>query len=295
MAITPLSLYFTTPLATTTNGGGATYTNFQVPTTLSQDQRVLAYALAAELLEFQLYLQAYLYVTGTAITVGGTTYTNATDALGYVYGAGTATVNGATVTAVNLGQSGSSFVPYLAEFTQIEYAHGQFLIAALGANPYPAGVSFAFGLHTLTTPAAVTQAVYGAELTGVSAYLGAIPSFTTQSPYLQTAASIQGTEARHTTALAAALNAASGSGNIETAPMYNEGSHSAGIDVPLVPDEILNGANVSPSGTGVTNITLPGGTITPVSGPNGAAIGTANTTAYPGTTTTYNGYVYLLS
>jgi hypothetical protein len=62
--ISPLTLYYTTPLGTTANGGGATYTNIAIPTTLnsttlSQDQRVLTYALAAELLEFQLYLQAY--------------------------------------------------------------------------------------------------------------------------------------------------------------------------------------------------------------------------------------------
>jgi hypothetical protein len=223
--------------------------------------------------------------------------TNVTDALGYVYGSGSATVNGFSVSAISLSDPSSSVVPYLQEFTTIENAHGQFLIGALSGNPYiqpPASgssVQFAFGLHTLTTAVEVADAVYGAELTGVSAYLGAIPSLTQKSPYLQIAASIQGTEARHTAALAAVINAANSNGAIETAPQYNEGFHSSGIDVPLTPDQILNGAGAT------AGIAVPGGTILPVSGPKGAAVGGANQTAYSGSypTTTFNGFVYLVT
>ncbi len=292
--ITPLSLYYSTAPLATTNGGGATYTNVPVPSTaangsaFTQSQRVLAYALAAEYLETALYQQAYLHLTGGPLTLtvaGGssTQVTTATDALGYVYGTG--------ATQANLGVSTSDPIAiYLAEFASIEASHAAFLTSALGGDPYPSTVAFAFGLNTITNSnggkVAVAQAVYGAELTGVSAYTGAIPSFsaptTQQYPsYLQIAASILGTEARHTTALAATINAANGNGAIETAPMYNEGH---GLDVPLTPDQILNAA-------GSTGITVPGGTIKSVSGPNGAAIGAANGT----TTPTYNGYVYLVT
>ena len=48
--------------------------------------------------------------------------------------------------------------------------------------------------------------VLEAEATGVQAYLGAVPYFSTGSPYLTVAAAIQGTEARHTSVLTIVRN-----------------------------------------------------------------------------------------
>jgi hypothetical protein len=293
-APTPLTLYFNAAPATTTNAGGATYTNVQIP--LTGDKQVLAYALAAEYLETVLYQQAYLFLTGQplTITVPGMQpkqVSTATDALGYTYGGGS--LNG--VPNLNLGVATSDPIAlYLAEFANVEAAHASFLQTALGGDPYPAGVGFAFGFHTLTTKIQVAQAVYGAEEIGVSAYTGAILSFTPGSPYLQTAASILGTEARHTAALAAAINSASGNGDIETAPMYNEGLHSSGIDVPLKPDQILNTGGGGVPGALTTSGSSAGGsggTLGPITGPNGPAVGARNGT----TTPTYNGFVFLAS
>jgi hypothetical protein len=291
MAITPVTLYFTTPPATTTNAGGATYTNVQIP--LAGDDKVLAYALAAELLEATLYQQAYLHLTGAALPASPANTTPpsiVTDALGYSYGA--------SGNVANLGVATTDAIAeYLAEFAAVEFQHAAFLNSALGspyANLSPGNVvSFAFGLNTLTTKEQVAELVYTAELIGVSAYTGAVPSFTQQSPYLQIAASILGTEARHTAALAATLNTESGT-SIETAPMYNEPSYPGGRDVPLTPDQILNtggsGVPGALNNAGTASVGGSGGTIGPISGPNGAAIGAAQA----GGSTTYNGFVYLI-
>ena len=294
MAITPVSLYFTTP--TTTPG----YANVAIPSTLdgtttgtplTQDQRVLTYALALELLEGTLYSQAYLYLTG--LPVPGTTATTITDAVGNVFGPSN-----------NLGVAASDpIAQYIGEFAQVELEHGQALISVLKGNPYASlNIQFAFGLGTapLNTKVGVAELIYAAELTGVSAYLGAIPSFTQQSPYLQPAASILGTEARHTTAVAIAINAANGGTNpIETAPQYNEGptfnvgNQGHGMDTPLLPDQILNQGSGSTIVPGALN-TPSNGKINPVSGSNGGTVvGLAGTgPGIPTPPITYNGFVF---
>ena len=107
--------------------------------------------------------------------------------------------------------------------------------------------------------------MYAAELTGVSAYLGAIPLFNPAKTYLSVAAAILGTEARHTAFLAATLNGPpfNLAGALKTAPLANENS---GRDTPLTPDQVLNqgGTILAPDNTVAGD-----GAIGPISGPKG--------------------------
>ena len=236
---TPITLYFTTKPT------GANYPN---PTIIpgSGDVKVLNYALALELLESTLYNQAFARL-GNGTGLDGNPVVDA---------------KGVTITGLNVGASDPIY-KYVKEFGVVEKGHADFLLSALGGNPYPANVSFAFGMNDLTSNVAVGKLIYTAELAGVGAYLGAIPSFAPKSQYLQIAASIQGTEARHTTTVGIALNALLGSSAIETAPMYTE-NH--GIDVATPPDNVLYlGSNGIPGAAAV-----PGGSALPgVSGLNG--------------------------
>lgn len=234
-AYIPGTLYFTT-----SPGTGAV----QVPGT--GNIKVLNYALALETLEAELYRQAL-----ARLTTGGQD------------------MFGQTITGLNLTTTDSA-VQYVAEFGKVEAQHRDFLTGALGGNwVADAKARFDFGFadtNNFGIPAAtakqVVEIVYVAELTGVSAYLGAIPSFTDKT-YLANAASILGTEARHTTYVSALLNGDfNETPKIETAPLANENS---GRDYPVVPDGILNaGGQVGP-GT-----TLAGdGKLSPISGSNG--------------------------
>ena len=165
------------------------------------DNKVLNFALSLEALEADLYVQAL-----QRLTTGGT------NALGR--------------TIVGLNQSSSSAaVQYLREFGQVENAHRDFINGALGQNSILAagkalnGAKFDFGLDNASkypTPASVVNQVRIAEATGVMAYIGAIPEFTTPI-YLQTAAAIQGTEARHTAVITAIYNGLSGQ-SLDVAP-----------------------------------------------------------------------------
>jgi len=236
---TPITLYFTT------KPSGANYPN---PTIIpgSGDVKVLNFALALELLESTLYNQAFARL-GNGTDLKGQPIVDA---------------KGVTITGLNVGASDPIY-KYVKEFGIVEQEHASFLLSALGGDPYPANVGFAFGMNDLTSSTAVGKLIYTAELTGVGAYLGAIPSFVPKSPYLQIAASIQGTEGRHTTTVAIALNALMGNGAIETAPMYNE-NH--GIDIATPPDNVLYLGSTGIPGAAV----VPGGSALPgVSGLNG--------------------------
>ena len=144
------------------------------------DVKVLNFALSLEALEADLYVQAL-----QRLTTGGT------NALGK--------------TIVGLNQSSSSAaVQYLREFGQVENAHRDFINGALGQNSILAtgkplnGAKFDFGLDNASkypNAASVVNLVRDAEATGVMAYIGAVPEFSSaKSPYLQTAAAIEGTE-----------------------------------------------------------------------------------------------------
>ena len=240
---TAITVYFTTSPGTGAVQVPSTSKNF---TTANADVKVLNYALTAETLEAELYRQAVL-----RLTTGGTD------------------MFGQTITG--LGLTGPD-VTYLTEFATVEAQHRDFLTTALGNNwVTDAGAKFDFGFadtNNFGIPALTrlqtVELVYAAELTGVSAYLGAIPSFADKT-YLPVAAAILGTEARHTAYVAATLNGAPFNlgGSLKTAPLANENS---GIDTPLLPDQILNqGGTIKAPDVTVAN----DGKITAVSGPNG--------------------------
>lgn len=201
----------------------------------SGDIKVLNYALALEDLEADLYRQAL-----ARLTSGGTS------------GLGTA--------IPGLGVASGDDLTYITRFRTIEQDHATFLRAAItnAGGPVIPVFSYDFGIQNMTRQQ-VLQLVYTAELTGVSAYEGAIPFFASKT-YLPVAAGILGTEARHTAVLAAVLNLQfAQTPAVSTAPLFNE---NAGRDTPLNPDQVLyQGGQVSAS------VTIPpGGQLNPVSG-----------------------------
>jgi len=193
----------------------------------SGDIQILNYALALEQLEADLYRQAYARLTN------GTNYTD---------GQPTTSGVGVVIPPLNLPATNAS-VQYLGTFAKVEAAHRDFLTAALTAAAGAASVVkpflYNFGLETMTE-LQVVQLIYAVEGTGVQAYLGAIPFFSPTSPYLQTAASIQATEARHTCATAIVLNTLGVTPPVETAPLIGEGLGKAGIDTSIAPNDVLS-------------------------------------------------------
>lgn len=210
------------------------------------DIQVLNFALALEDLEADLYAQALL-----RLTTGGTD-PQASSTVG---------------TIVGLGLSTSLIdVAYIQKFSSVEAAHRDFLKSALGAQAITtlSPSKYDFGIQTMTRQQ-VLDLVLEAEATGVQAYLGAIPSLTAKSPYLATAAAIQGTEARHTSILTIVRNILSSQGTVTdpiapVAPLKNDpgvtptaSSYSSntpntgtsdGRDLFMAPTEVLN--RVSP-------------------------------------------------
>lgn len=191
------------------------------------DVQILNFALALEQLEADLYRQAYARLTN------GTNYTDGTPATSGI---------GVAIPGLNLPATSAS-VQYLGVFAKVEAAHRDFLTAAItaaggAANVVPA-FKYNFGLETMTE-LEIVQLIYTVEGTGVQAYLGAIPSFSPTSPYLQTAASIEATEARHTAATAIVLNSLGVTPPVETAPLKGEGLSQAGIDGSMPPDAVLS-------------------------------------------------------
>lgn len=182
------------------------------------DVKVLNYALALEALETDLYVQAL-----QRLTTGGT------NALGK------------RITGLGLPSTNPA-VRYLRDFGEIEKAHRDFFIAALGSNAITApgralaNAKFDFGFDTAqATERFVLDLVQTAEATGVGAYIGAIPFFTTTT-FLQTAAAIQGTEARHTAVITAIINNRFNERQ-PVAPLFNDNN---GIDKPIPPQTVLN-------------------------------------------------------
>ena len=189
---THVTLYFTV------NPNTAGTTAVQIPTgpftaltsAPSPDIKVLNFALALETLEARLYKDAL-----ARLTTGGTD------------------MFGNTITGLNV--SGAD-VTYLTTFGTVEAEHQAFLESQLGGNwAISAGAKFDFGFadtNNFGTPPLTrlqtVQLVYAAEQTGISAYLGGAGpgGLTPGGPYLGVAASILGTEARHTTAVAILLN-----------------------------------------------------------------------------------------
>jgi len=256
---THVTLYF----ATNPNTAGTTAVPIPVGTFASlttaagPDIKVLNFALALETLEAELYRQAVL-----RLTVGGK------DMFGN-------TITGLNVTGPD--------VTYLTTFGTIEAQHRDFLAKQLGGNwVTSAGAKFDFGFadtNNFGTPpltrAQTVQLVYAAEQTGVSAYLGGAGpgGLTPGGPYLGVAASILGTEARHTTAVAILLNGPpfNQTPRLATAPLVTTTvvdtgtANGPGLDTALAPDAILNLGGVVAKDTTVKG----DGVINAISGPKG--------------------------
>ena len=226
-------------------------------TAAGPDIKVLNFALALETLEAELYAEALM-----RLTTGGKD------------------MFGNTITGLNV--SGAD-VTYLSNFATVEAEHRDFLTGALGGNwVTSAGAKFDFGFadtNNFGTPPLTrlqtVQLVYAAEQTGVSAYLGAITNGLTigpSAPYLGIAASILGTEARHTTAVAILLNSPlfNETPKLATAPLVYPNkdlgtANGPGLDTALAPDAILYSGGTVASDTTVSGT----GKINPISGPNG--------------------------
>jgi len=225
-------------------------------TTASADVKVLNFALALETLEAELYRQAV-----ARLTTGGTD------------------MFGSAITGLGLAGTEPD-VSYLTTFAKVEMEHRDFLTTALGNNwVADAKGLFDFGFadtNNLGKPALnrlqTVQLVYAAEQTGVSAYLGGtgMGGLTPGGKYLGIAASILGTEARHTTAVAILLNGPpfNETPKLATAPLsIDKGTGGGfGLDQALFPDQILYSNNGQVAG----DTTVAGnGVINSISGPKG--------------------------
>ena len=227
-------------------------------TAAGPDIKVLNFALALETLEARLYKEALARLTG-----GGTD------------------MFGNKITGLGLASTELD-VAYLTTFGIIEGQHQAFLEKQLGGNwAITAGALFDFGFgdtNNFGTPpltrAQTVQLVYAAEQTGVSAYLGGAGpgGLTPGGAFLGVAASILGTEARHTTAVSILLNGPlfNQMPRLATAPLVypvvDKGTaNGPGLDTALAPDAILNlGGSVA------RDTTVKGdGVINPISGPKG--------------------------
>lgn len=252
---THLTLYYTTPPATTGPSVvqiPSTSKNF---TTASADAKALNFALALETLEARLYLEAL-----ARLTTGGTD------------------LFGNKITGLGLAPTELD-VQYLTTFGKVEAEHRDFLTTALGNNwVTDAKALFDFGFadtNNFGKPALsrlqTTQLIYAAEQTGISAYLGGITAggLVAGSKYLGIAASILGTEARHTTAVAILLNGPTFNENpkLATAPLAGDigTAKGPGLDTALPPDAILYGGGLVAMDTTVAG----DGKINGVSGPGG--------------------------
>ena len=153
----------------------------------SEDVVVLNYALTLETLEADLYRQALNIAAGLPVTTplpanGGLSYTQA--------------VGNGGLSA----EDGALAFLYLKQYAGVEAAHRDFLrtaITAAGATPVPANAKgYNAGLAAGTDLQTIMQLIRTVEETGVTAYLGAA-GFLKTTLYVQIAASIYSTEARH--------------------------------------------------------------------------------------------------
>ena len=251
---THATLYYTTdPKIAGTTSVAIPSGPFTALTSAPADIKVLNFALALETLEAELYAEALM-----RLTTGGKD------------------MSGNTITGLGIPASAPD-VQYLATFGKVEMEHRDFLATALGGNwVTSSGAFFDFGFadtNNFGKPALTrlqtVQLVYAAEQTGVSAYLGGAAALTPGGTYLGIAASILGTEARHTTAVSILLNGPTfnESPRLATAPLSTDlgTANGPGLDKALAPDAILN-----TGGTVAADTTVAGdGVINPISGPNG--------------------------
>ena len=131
--------------------------------------------------------------------------------------------------------AGNKVFDLLTEFAIVEQDHATFLRSALTQTSGPVISKFTYDFSKVTSATSardILELVLQVEATGVRAYLGAVPLLSVGSKYLQIAAAIQGTEARHTSVLTIARN-----------QLYATGSNVA----PLNPDNNVSGTFTSNS------------------------------------------------
>ena len=197
------------------------------------DVKVLNYALALEDLEADFYDQLLKRLT----TGGRNAY-------------------GETITG--LGVSGID-VNYVRRFGRVEAEHRDFLRATItsvaGASNtiQPFRYDFGFGStdQNLLNRQQLIDLLLDIERTGVAAYLGALPLLTSPA-FRQTAAAIQGTEARHASVIAIITNILSNAGR-NVAPVQAELSSPAQNDIDPFGREVTQ----NPSAPSNTLITTP--------------------------------------
>lgn len=166
----------------------------------SGDIKVLNFALSLEDLETEAYVQAV-----QRLTTGGR--------------GGRDAVPGTNISGLGLTIAERD-VTFLTRFTRIETQHRNFLRSAItsagGTAIQP--FDYDFNIESMSR-VQVINLIYTLELGGTRAYLGAIPFFATKR-FVQTAAAIQGTEARHTAILADLLNDLGGANVQPTPPQF---------------------------------------------------------------------------
>lgn len=187
--------------------------------------KVLNFALSLEDLETELYVQAV-----QRLTDGGR--------------GGRDAPPGTNIPGLGLSDTARD-VFFTRKFTTVETEHRDFLRTAItrnGGTPI-SPFKYEFNMARLSRKE-VINLIFTAERTGVSAYLGAIPFFPgindATRPFIQIAAAIQGTEARHTAIFADILNDQFGV-NVDVAP---QAKLNGGRDQAIPPDAVL--ASVSP-------------------------------------------------
>lgn len=152
----------------------------------SNDEIVLNFALTLEILEADLYRQALNRASGLPLTTP------------LKSSAGSYKLSVAS--GLHCDAETQAGFTYLKQFTFVEFAHRDFVRAAIQAaggtpvGPNPGGYRFPGGLPANLK--GILQQIIPLEETGVRAYLGAAP-FLTDLPTIQTASTIYTTEVRH--------------------------------------------------------------------------------------------------
>lgn len=180
------------------------------------DIKVLNFALALEDLETSLYIQAL-----KRLTTGGS------NALGK------------TIPGLGLSSTQREVI-LVKKFGQVEREHRDLLRSTLTSlgGPVIQPFKYDFGIQSKSRRQ-VLELIHTAEKNGTGAYLGGVKFLATRT-YLQIAAAIQGTEARHTAVFADLLGDLFGI-QIKVAPTADQFN---ATDQPIPPNTVL--ARISP-------------------------------------------------
>ena len=241
MALTAAAGLALTALATSTASAATTPTDY--PTDFDAqfaglpgtgDVKILNFALTLELLEADLYRQALNFASGRPLN-------QVLDSSPYSY---TRKVGNGSLSK---SAADAGYV-YLKQFTFVEAAHREFLIAALKAikapqaQRNPKGYAFPGGVPSNIET--ILKAILPLEETGVRAYLGALPYFKDLN-LGQIAGTIYSTEAAHSSSVEFTVNAKLGpfklAGDRQVVAKYPSENT---FEYFLKPQEVLKAASV---------------------------------------------------